>query len=92
MAAQAHASQRELETRIRHLAGSVHQSAIADAMGVSPSTVSRIFSGEAGVTLEHLQAFLAAVGFQAVPLEELSALHYFARKALDKPESAARGR
>jgi transcriptional regulator with XRE-family HTH domain len=83
MGTQVHASQRELETRIRHLAGSVHQSAIADAMGVSPSTVSRIFGGEGGVPLERLQAFLAAVGFEAVPLEELSALRFFAVKALE---------
>jgi transcriptional regulator with XRE-family HTH domain len=90
MDTQGHASPRELETRIRHLAASVHQSAIADAMGLSPSQVSRIFAGESGVQLEKLQAFLAAIGFAAIPLEELDALHYFARQALDRKTGGAK--
>lgn len=81
-----HANPREIERHVRAEATRLSQTAVADAMGVSPSTVSRILSGEAGVPLERLQEFLGAFGLAAVPSEELRALRSFARRYLESAE------
>lgn len=45
---------------------SVKNQAVADAIGKDQSTVSRIASGEAGIKLDDLQPFLAALGLKVV--------------------------
>lgn len=81
-----HASPRDIERHVRAEATRISQNAVADAMGVSPSTVSRILSGESGVPLERLGGFLSAFGLAAIPVEELRALRAFAVRYLERAE------
>lgn len=64
---------------------------VAEALGCDESTVSRISSGERGIRLDEMEAFLTTLGVawveagtevQIPPAEEVRALQVFARKGL----------
>lgn len=80
-----------LESMILRRAGDATYTKVADAIGKDVSTVSRVFSGQSGVQLVDLEAFLAALGLQVVEVggdsvtitaEEYHALQVLARKSL----------
>jgi transcriptional regulator with XRE-family HTH domain len=82
---QDHATARDLEQLIRHRIATVQQASVADACGVSPSTVSRIVAGESGIPLAYLGAFLSELGIVAVDKQELTSLRAFAVRYLERP-------
>lgn len=55
-----------LQTLVLRRMASVKHKAIAEALGTDESTVSRIASGERGINLERLEAFLTELGLAVV--------------------------
>lgn len=61
-----------LENELLRAVSKVGQAAVANALGKNASTISRIFSGEGGVSLGDLDVFLGVLGFKAVPLDDVT--------------------
>jgi transcriptional regulator with XRE-family HTH domain len=80
-----------LQTLVLRRLASVKHKAVAEALGTDESKVSRIASGERGINLERLEAFLRELGLVVVevggnavtiPAEKYRALQVLAREAL----------
>lgn len=79
----------KLESVILRRISSEKNYTVAEAIGKSESTVSRITSGELGVRIGELEAFLTCLGLKVVGIDEqtiaakeLEALRYLASKGL----------
>ncbi len=75
---------------LRRMAAAKHK-AVADAIGIDESTVSRVASGERGISLDKLEAFLSSLGLVVIevggdavtiPRQKYRALQVLARDAL----------
>lgn len=84
-------SSQPLQTLILRRMASVKHKTVADAIGSDESTVSRMASGERGLSLDKLEAFLAALGMTVIevggdavtiPRQKYRALQVLARDAL----------
>lgn len=74
------------------------QSSVAHDADMDPSVVNRIASGQMGCKLEHLEAFLRAIGLrvvgidtEAVDKEEIAALRALSRRYLNDDREVANG-
>lgn len=64
-----------LENDLLRAVSRIGQAPVANALGKNASTVSRVFSGEAGVPLGDLEVFLGVLGFKVVPLDTVTVDH-----------------
>ena len=82
VAAQVHASDRNIETLIRSRLAVTRQATIAEALDMSPSNISRWLSGQDPVPLQRIGPFLDALGLVVLTRPEYDALRLFAARNL----------
>lgn len=89
----------DLHAAILRRLAQIKSAPVAAAIGHDESHISRVASGERGIRISELQAFLAALGFEVVetggnsvtlPREKLRALKVLARDALNFMDEEAR--
>lgn len=61
-----------LEADILRAVSTIGQASVASALAKNPSTVSRMFAGETGITISDLEVFLGVLGMKVVPLDAVT--------------------
>jgi transcriptional regulator with XRE-family HTH domain len=89
LTAKPHEIARDISSLVHNRIARAKQSAIADALGMSRSAINHIVTGETGIRLEILGAFLESLSLRVVdkddvtiPEKELEALRMFAERGI----------